>query len=164
MMTCLNGYIGITDICKVDHAVMVPREGREDDCILADGYKRIRVFPIDKNFAINAIFDEKSSFVEFYMDMIKNIKLDEDNIPYMEDLYLDVVYTNKDEILIFDEDELEDALVQSKITKSEYDLSIRAKNEVVEFLKDIGKANSLKSYCYDNLIRLLPKVDGKEIR
>lgn len=156
MITCLNGYIGVTDIYEVSHKVMVPREGREDDCILDNGYKRLRIFPNDKNFAINAIFDEKLNFIEFYIDIIKGINVDvKTNVPYMEDLYLDVVYTNKNEIIILDEDELDEALKSNDISKLEYNTSIKTRNEIVTYLSTISNANDLIKYCYNHLKRLL---------
>lgn len=159
MIICLIGYMGITNIFRVERAVMVPRDGRQPDCILDKGYKRLRVLPIDKNYAINAIFDDKLNFIEFYIDIIRCVKLeDKTNVPYMEDLYVDIVYTNKDEIIILDEDELEEALLQSEITKEEYNLVNITKKEVVSMLSNTLKAHELISYCSDNLERLLPKV------
>ena len=154
-----NGYIGVTDIYKVDHIVKVPRDGREDDCILDAGYKRIRILPIDKNYAINSIFNEKSEFIEFYIDIIRCVKIEEKtNVPYMEDLYVDVVYTNKNEIIILDEDELDEALEDNEISKEEYDIVNKTKKELVEMLSDKTKAENLIKYCSNNLVRLLPKA------
>lgn len=158
-----NGYISAVDIYKVDHIVKVPRDNRPDECILADGYKRFRILPIDKHYAINAMYDENFNFVEFYIDLIRCVKVEEKtNVPYMEDLYLDIVYTHKDEIIILDEDELETALKEKEISQEDYDNVINAKNEIITLLSDTKKAHNLISYCTDNLYRLFDKMDRKE--
>ena len=76
----------------------------------------------------------------------------------MEDLYVDVVYTNKNEIIILDEDELEEALEDNEISKEEYDIVNKTKEELIELLSDKTKADNLIKYCSNNLERLLPKA------
>ena len=54
--------------------------------------------------------------VEVYCDMTKGAGIEE-NVPYIEDLYLDIVFTDEMEEYDLDEDELEEALNTNKITK-----------------------------------------------
>ena len=123
-----EGYRGIIEIKKVKENWLVPREGREPDCILANDYKFFRLFPCHKHYAILAIYDEKFRFLEFYIDVIKDVQFDEqEKLPYMQDLYLDIVYTNLDEIIILDEDELEEALLKKEMTLEEYHMVLNTK-------------------------------------
>lgn len=158
-----TGYMGVIDIYDVAKKQFVPRDNRKSDCILDAGYKRLRIFPSDKNFAINAIYDSNLRFVEFYIDIIRDVKLEnKTNVPYMEDLYLDVVYTNKDEIIVLDEDELQEALDNDFITEDEFILATKAKDQVVDMLSSKEKANSLVDYCNINISNMLSFLNRKE--
>ena len=152
------GYIGVTDIIKTSEEVYVPREGRKPECILASGMKRLRVFPTNTNYTINAVYDNKFNFIEFYIDIVNKVGVNQDNIPYMEDLYLDIVYTHKDEIIILDEDELEAALNNNEISKEQYDICIKQKDELVSILSNKKEAEALKEYCHNQLLRLYSKL------
>ena len=80
----------------------------------------------------------------------------------MEDLYLDVVYTNKDEIIVLDEDELQETLDNDFITEDEFILATKAKDQVVDMLSSKEKANSLVDYCNINISNMLSFLNRKE--
>ena len=152
------GYIGITDIIKTSEKIYVPREGREPECIFAAGMKRLRVFPKNVHYTINAIYDNNFNFIEFYIDIANKVGVNEENIPYMEDLFLDIVFTHKDEIIILDEDELEDALNGNIISKEQYITSLKQKDELIRILKDKEQSEALKEYCHTQILRLYNKL------
>ena len=58
----------------------------------------------------------------------------EENIPYYDDLYLDIIYCpNEDnQIIVDDEDELLEALKSDQITKKEFDLAKDVCSELIE--------------------------------
>ena len=155
-----KGYVGLVDIGNISvEDYYVPRENREDDCIVSSNYKYLRIFVEDKNYAILAIYTDNLEFIEFYIDIVDRVLLDKKtNIPYIEDLYLDIVYTFKDEIVILDEDELENALKDKKIDENKYNLVIQTKNHIMNYLYDIDYMNKLKEYCNYQLKRLLLKL------
>lgn len=152
------GYIGITDIIETSEKVYVPREGREPECILASGMKRLRVFPTNTNYTINAVYDSNFNFIEFYIDIVNKVGLNEEGIPYMEDLYLDIVFTHKDEILMLDEDELDEALENGEVSKEQYDICMRQKTELVSILSNKKESEELKEYCHNHILRLYDKL------
>ena len=152
------GYIAVTDIIETSEDMYVPREGREDECIFASGMKRLRVFPTNAHYTINAVYDSNFNFIEFYMDISNKVGINEDNIPYMEDLYLDVVYTRKDEIIILDEDELNEALNNNEISKEQYNMCIKQKDELVTLFSNKKESEALKEYCNNQLLRLYNKL------
>ena len=61
---------------------------------------------------------KKNEIIEWYFDVINKSGL-ENNIPYIEDLYLDIVITYLGEIFVLDEDELHQAFV-NKDTDNKY--------------------------------------------
>ena len=152
------GYIGVTDIIYTSEEVYVPREGREPECILASGMKRLRVFPTNANYTINAVYDSNFNFIEFYIDIVNKVGLNEEGIPYMEDLFLDVVFTHKDEIIILDEDELEEALDNNEISKDQYNMCLREKDKLVKLLSNKEESEALKEYCRNQILRLYSKL------
>lgn len=156
----VNGYVAVIEIYEANKKTMVPREGREDDCVLDIGYKLFRIFDKTKSYCIVAIYNENFEFIEFYIDCIDNICYDNElNIPYMEDLFLDIVYTNKDEIIVLDEDELKEAYNNRDITKEQYEKVLKSKEEVLRLLNDKKYVKSLKNYCLNELKRLYKKLN-----
>ena len=76
--------------------------------------------------------DRHNEIVEWYFDMTKENGVDERNIPYFEDLYLDVIVAPDFSVHLIDEDELQEALDEGTITKEEYDLAYRTYEKLVE--------------------------------
>lgn len=56
----------------------------------------------------------------------------ENGIPYIIDLYLDIVFKSNGKWITLDEDELEEALNLGDITKEDYDLAYKTYNEIIE--------------------------------
>lgn len=124
---------------------MVPRENGTEDCILAPGHQWLQIYPNNKHYAITAMYDKKSKIVEWYFDVIKEAGV-MNQIPYIDDLYLDVVLTKTHDIIILDEDELEEALKTQDITEEEYNLAQKMGREIVENLKKKEQIDLLKSF------------------
>lgn len=104
-------------------------------CLLDKEYYVVEVIPKSENYIMRVFFNENKKRLLYYFDITLGNGLDEEtNIPYYNDLYLDVVVKN-DEIEILDEDELEEALTEKKITKYEYDLAYETKNNLVNSIK-----------------------------
>ena len=60
----------------------------------------------------------------WYIDMIAAQGIDEDGVPYFDDLYLDLVVYPDGAIIVDDMDELEDALTKKDITQEQFELAI----------------------------------------
>ena len=84
----------------------------------------LQQFPSDKNHSMTVIFDAKGDVVQWYVDICHCNGSDEDK-PWMDDLYLDLVLLPSGEIIELDADELEEALSQGIIDQSQYDLAWR---------------------------------------
>lgn len=123
-----NGYITLLKIIKTKKEWFVDEENR---CILSDGYKWFNIYPTNENYCINAMMNNKNKIVEWYIDISKKIGI-ENNIPYEDDLYLDIVILPDNRIHILDEDELDNAFNNKQITKEEYDLAYETKKNIIE--------------------------------
>lgn len=149
-----EGYISFLRLVKVEKNWYVPRDNRESDCIQAKDYIWLSIYPIGKNYGITAMLNDKKEIVEWYFDITNSTGIEND-IPYIEDLYLDIVITNKDELIILDEDELEEAYENNTITKEQYEIVIKQKEELIQ--KYSNKSEIVK--LHDFTIKCLNMFD-----
>lgn len=148
-----KGYITLLKIKEVSKVGYVPRENREDDCIVNKGYTWLSIYPIDKNYAITAMFNDKDEIVEWYFDITNGAGIEND-IPFIEDLYLDVVVTYLNEIIVLDKDELEQAYNEKDITKEQFELALRVGEEIVKKYSDklnIKKLHEFTIKCLNSV-------------
>ncbi len=114
----INGYVSLVNIVEVENKLVVEHHGRETT-LIDKGYKRIVFLPDNDFWCVQAMYDENNNIVEWYFDITNGNYVDEDNRPYFDDLYLDVVLMHDGEIIVFDEDELLDAYEQNEISKEQ---------------------------------------------
>ncbi|MFS0659983.1 DUF402 domain-containing protein [Niallia alba] len=77
---------------------------------------------------------KKGDIVQWYIDIgLKNGI--ENNVPWIDDLFLDIVVLPSKEIFFLDEDELENAFRDSIISKEQYDLALKEASIIFEQLK-----------------------------
>ena len=125
-----NGYVSLVKIINVEHPWIVS-DDEETRCILDENYHWLEIYPDNKNYAITAMFNTENKVVEWYFDMTKYNGI-EDGIPYIMDLYLDLVFKSNGKWIVLDEDELQDALETNDITKEDFDLAYKTMNEIIE--------------------------------
>ena len=146
-----EGYISYLHIIKARNKWYFDEEQR---CVLDDGYVWFNIYPIGKNYCINAMMDSNLNVKEWYFDVSKNIGIDE-GVPYEDDLYLDVVIIPDGRIHVLDEDEIQLAFKNEKITKEEYDLAYQVKDYILEeYGNNIDKLMDLTN-------NLLNKIERK---
>lgn len=150
-----NGYISLLKINSVSKICTVPRDGREDDCILDNGYVWLQFYPLDRNYAINAIYDNNLKIVEWYFDIINGTSIEND-IPFIEDLYLDVVVTNRFEVIVLDEDELEEAFDIKKITKEQFNMAVKTGKYLIDKYSNKEEVEKLLKFT-DSYLKELTK-------
>lgn len=131
-----KGYVCKVEINGVDEPLIV-NNGISKICIRDNGYEWFKVYPDNSNYAITIIFDNKSNLIEWYFDIAKEVGLD-NNIPYEDDLYLDMIIMPNGEKIILDEDELLEALDKGEIMQFDVDLAYKTLNKL-----EIMYANNL---------------------
>ena len=147
-----NGYVGFINIRHVTNVWHVPRKNGKKECILNSGYNWIVFYPENEKYAITVLCNNKKEVVEWYFDMVKSFGI-EDGMPYMYDLYLDLVITRKGEVYILDEDELLEAVKINDITEEDYKM---AHDTLDMLLKKYDNGNNI-----DDLIDLTDKYIGE---
>ena len=113
-----NGFITLLNTIKVTEPLITQYEDKEI-CIVDNGYMWLQQFPFEKNHSVTTMFDADGNLVQWYIDICLENGV-ENGVPWVDDLYLDVVVLPSGEIIQLDEDELEDALKTGIISKSLY--------------------------------------------
>ena len=65
-----QGYISLITVKNVISPWFVPRENRENECILDNGYHWIAIYPKNKKYAVTAMINARNEIVEWYFDMV----------------------------------------------------------------------------------------------
>lgn len=90
--------------------------------VVADaGYSWLQHFPRDAHYALTTMFDTDGRIIEWYVDMIAAQGVDDDGVPWYDDLYLDVVALPSGEVAIVDGDELNAALRAGLIDEADHE-------------------------------------------
>ena len=118
-----KGYVCNIKFKDVKNPIIIKNEIREF-CIKENGYEWFEVYPDNANYAITIMFDDNKNLIEWYFDIAKKVGIEND-IPYEDDLYLDMIITPEGKELVLDEDELIDALNTGKIIQSDVDLAYK---------------------------------------
>lgn len=134
-----NYYICIKRINKIDKKFVI-NKFEQKTVFIDDGYYIVEFTPLDKFYNGRVYLDKEANVIGYYFDISLGNGA-EDNIPYYDDLYLDVIYNIQNGIIyVEDEDELIDALNSGEITQEQYDL---AKQSCSELIEEINKNKNI---------------------
>lgn len=104
---------------------------------------------LKKNWSVTTMFDDRDNIIQWYFDITKQNSIDENGQPFYDDLYLDIVVFPSGEVVLFDEDELKEALESGDITQSDFNLAYSEVNKIMDGMaKDI---TYLTNMSYDDL-------------
>lgn len=105
--------------------------------LIDNGYYIVEVIPKKENYIMRVYFNEKKERIEYYFDITLENGLDkESNIPYYDDLYLDITVNIEGKLKVLDEDELIEALDKKEISKEEFDLANKTKELLLDSIKN----------------------------
>lgn len=116
-----KGYVCNLKFKDISNPLIIKNDIREF-CIKDNDYEWFEVYPDNANYAITIMFDDKLNLIEWYFDIAKEVGI-ENNIPYEDDLYLDMIIMPNGQKLVLDEEELINALNKGKILQSDVDLA-----------------------------------------
>ena len=103
-----NCYISRKKIISIKSPFCTENSG----CLINKMYSIIEIVPLDENYCIRLFIDKNKKIILYYFDItLKN-----------------------DKIIILDEEELNEALEKKYISKKEYNLAQKVKNELVDSL------------------------------
>ena len=123
-----TGYITLLNIVQATDPLWVKYDDK-NVCIVDDGYMWLQHFPKGKHYSVTTMFDADGEVIQWYIDICNEIGI-EHNIPWCDDLFLDIVILPTGEIFQLDEDELEQALINGWVDQSMYNLAWNQANEI----------------------------------
>jgi predicted RNA-binding protein associated with RNAse of E/G family len=83
-----------------------------------------------------AAFDAQGELVQWYIDIVGGMGIDERGIPWYYDLYLDIVISPEGETLLLDVDELDEALQRKEVNQDEYNFAWREADTLLTALEE----------------------------
>ena len=140
----LNSYITLKEVKELTEPHIIPVNG-EWITKLDKGYTILEYSPIDELYNVREHINDKKEILEYYFDIILQREIRKEDgldIPFYNDLYLDVIVYEKAAtksepfILLDDRDELKAALKEEKIDQEEYDLAYKVANALMKEIKE----------------------------
>lgn len=131
-----SGYITLLSIEKVSEPLFVQYKEKRV-CIVDDGYSWLQHFPSTEHYSLTTMFNSDGEIVQWYID-ICHINGVENGVPWLEDLFLDIIVLPNGDVHLIDIDELEEALRTGIIDQTLYNLAW-AEAERIKNLINIGK-------------------------
>ncbi|TFB22856.1 DUF402 domain-containing protein [Filobacillus milosensis] len=129
-----SGYITLFTMKSVQEKLTFTY-GDEEVCVVDNGYAWMQHFPDDDFYSVTTSFNEMGEPVQFYFDICRGIGT-EDGVPYLDDLFVDVVYLPSGKVIVLDEDELDEALEQQEIDEDHYQFAQTTTQQVIQKLEE----------------------------
>ncbi len=121
--------------------------------VIDNNYYILEILPKNQNYAIRAYLDSNKNLIEYYIDITNGCGIDsESNIPYYDDLFLDITIVNNN-IEVLDEEELEKAYKNENIDFETYNMAIETKDKLLDEIK-----NHSNKYLNLDLKELLDEI------
>jgi uncharacterized protein len=129
-----QGDLTLLNTVKVKEP-FITRYGEKEICIVDNGYMWLQHFPLGKFHSVTTMFDSYGHVVQWYIDICLENGV-EDGIPWMDDLFLDIVVLPSGEIFLLDEEELENAFNIGMLSKCIYDLAWNESRTIMKQLNN----------------------------
>lgn len=136
----INGYIALKLINKISKPLTAMSNGKKY-VGLDEGYSIIEYVPLSRNYNCRVFFDKLNRPLCYYFD-INNGSGIENNVPWYDDLYLDVtmecpvITEGGYYIKIDDELEFKNAKNEGKITQDQFNLGYATAHALITELKN----------------------------
>lgn len=129
-----TGYIALLSVLEVSAPLFVDVNGQRI-CIVDNGYDWLQQIPDHGSHALTTIFDRSGRIVQWYIDICLRTGVDERNVPWFDDLFLDVVLLPSGDLTIKDATELEEARLAGEVGITEYEQAWAEANRIVTAIK-----------------------------
>ena len=145
-----NGDISYYNFKNADIKISTPK----GKVIIDNHYKLLSFYDYNSKIKLSAFYDKNDEIIEWYFDIAKEIGK-ENEVPYEDDMYLDIIVKPDGNIILLDEDELKNALEKSEITKEEYEMAYKEAHKLIELLN--GNITKLKNFT-DKYLQYFSKI------
>jgi predicted RNA-binding protein associated with RNAse of E/G family len=118
-------------INKVTDSCIIKYEEREV-CVIDNNYSLLQYVPFGENYVLTIFFDDKNNIIQWYFDITYRNGIDDDGIPYYDDLYLDIIILPPFKVYLVDKDELDEALNKKIINNKKYSLACSVADRLMD--------------------------------
>jgi predicted RNA-binding protein associated with RNAse of E/G family len=101
-------------------------------CLAGKGYQWLMYLPLEECWCLNAFYSPEGTLLQWYFDISKGNFLDEDKMPCIDDIFLDLVILPDGEAITIDADELQEALDSGVITRDDFNHAYRIHDEILK--------------------------------
>ncbi len=119
-----KGHVTLLELGKVSKPLFV-KYYEKNVCIVENGYLWLQHFPSDRHHSLTTVFDDKGQVVQWYIDICYQNGFSADNVPWIDDLFLDIVVLPTGEVFQLDVEELDEALLNGTIDKPLFNIAIQ---------------------------------------
>lgn len=128
-----EGYISFLCLDQVKEPLFV-RYADENICIADHGYCWIMLFPVNSRHSVTIMLDDKDQVQQWYFDVIWLTELNDEGVPVIYDLYLDLVQLPDGRYFVLDELELLDARTEGIINDQMYEGAVEEMQDIRQSL------------------------------
>ncbi len=132
----LECFSVIKRVNSIDKPYISTRNGK-GVCLLKEGYYILEYLPKNEHYEVRVFLDEKKNAISYYIDIVDKIGIEDGKGLYYDDLYLDITIDDGDCVKIWDEDELENAILEDDdVDQEKYDMAYRTLKELLKQIAD----------------------------
>lgn len=128
--SCFKGKVTAIHLKKVTEPLVVQYKEHKV-CIADSGYTWFQHFPEGESYTITTVLDQNGEVVQFYIDMCMDHGINEEEIPWFVDLYLDIVILPDKELFLLDDNELMEAFKKGEITDKDMKLAHETAQKII---------------------------------
>lgn len=129
-----RGHITLLKVHEVSEASYY-HYGEKRVCIVDNGYSWLQHFPEGQHYSVTTMFDSEGTIVQWYIDICLQNGVEND-VPWMEDLFLDIVVLPTGEVIQKDADELEEAFSAGIINEVLYKLAWNEADRINDLIRN----------------------------
>lgn len=100
--------------------------------VAGNGCKWLIYLSLNEYWSIITFYDTNNEVQEWYFDISKGNFIDENGMPCIDDVFLDLAILPDGRTVTVDADELQDALDKKEITVDDYNHAYRVHNEILQ--------------------------------
>lgn len=132
----LNCFSVIKRVNSIDKPYISTRNGK-DVCLLKEGYYILEYLPKNEHYEVRVFLDENKNAISYYIDVVDKIGIEEGKGLFYDDLYLDITIDDGDCVKVWDEDELEAAILEDDdVDQEKYDMAYETLRELLKQIAD----------------------------
>lgn len=150
-----KGYISLFKINKVTSPCVIKYD-EKNICVIDNGHRLLQYVPLTENYTLTAFCDKNNKLIQWYFDITYRNGIDDEGIPYYDDLYLDIIILPHLQVKLVDKDELDEALEKKVISEEQYNLACNVADRLMNDILN-SKITLMERYETDlkNMLELI---------